>query len=92
MVGTVTSQRAKIEEVRESLGRYCREKLGDPSAIIEFIPTEFFDFFEAVVISPKFKKMPYTERLKAVMDFLRTDPQLPKEALHSVSRILTEEE
>ena len=92
MVGTVTSQRLKMEQVRQVLIRFCREKLGDDSPIIEFIPIDLFDYFEAVVISPKFKKMPYTERLKAVMGFLSADPQLPKDALHSVSRILTEEE
>jgi hypothetical protein len=92
MVGTVTSQRLKMEQVRQALIRFCREKLGDDSPIIEFIPIDLFDYFEAVVISPKFKKMPYSERLEAVFEFLLADPQLPREALNAVSRILTEVE
>lgn len=92
MVGTVTSQRTKIEQVRAALERFCREKLGDLSAIIDFVPTDFFDFFEVVVISPKFKKMPYSERVEMVMKSLSSDPQLPRDSFTSISRILTEDE
>ncbi len=91
MVGTITKQLAKMERVREALMRFCREKLGDPSPIIELMPIDVLDFFEAVVISPKFQDMAYSERLEAVSEFLRSAPELEEGDLNRVSRILTEE-
>lgn len=92
MAGTLIANRAIMERMREAVKRYTAKELGDPTPIIDIYPDDETGKFVIVVASPHFKSIPYTTRLKAVLNFLFSDPATSKEDLLEISRIMPESE
>jgi len=91
MAGTLVFSKPRVERLRQALQRYCQQELKDPSATVEVLPeAEFPDMLIApVVISSEFRKMSATGRQISVWKFMRKDPDVTREDLSAISRIIT---
>jgi len=89
MAGTMIVSKMLLERLRTAFRRYGNEVLGDPDITIDFLPTEFEDYFEVLITSPKFQSMRVTERQNSVWKFLRAAPEVTDKDLRGVSRIAT---
>jgi hypothetical protein len=76
-----------LERLRAAFKRYGTEVLGDPDITIDFLPTEFDEYFEVLLTSPKFQSMRITERQNSIWKFLRATPEVTDEDLRLLSRI-----
>jgi len=61
--------------------------LSDPDITVDFLPTEFEEYFEALLTSPKFQNMRITERQNSIWKFLRAAHEVSDKDLRHVSRI-----
>jgi hypothetical protein len=82
------ARRAQVERLCQALRRYCEQVLGDPSAIVDVVPDEEMPdmLIVPIVASSAFKKLPETERLKSIFEFLSKDPEVTREDWSGISR------
>ncbi len=92
MAGTLIANRALMERMRDAVQRYSLNELDDPAPIIDIFPEAETGKFVIVIASPQFKRIPYTARLKSVLNFLFSDPATSKEDLLEISRVMPESE
>lgn len=92
MAGTAIIDKNTPERLRETFQRYGREVLGDANITVDFFPTECEGNVGVSLSSPKFEKMPFTERQNSVWGYLRNDPKTNKNDIFVISRIATETE
>ncbi len=87
MAGTMIINKKLLERLRAAFKRYGNEVLGDPDITIDFLPTEFEEYFEVLLTSPRFQNMRITERQNSVWKFLRAAPEVNDKDLRYISRI-----
>lgn len=89
MAGTMIVSKELLERLRSAFKRYGKEILGDPDITVDFLPTDFEEYFEALLTSPKFQGMRITERQNSIWSFLRAAHEVTDKDLRYVSRIAT---
>jgi len=92
MARTMIVNKQLLDRLRTAFTRYGMQILADPNITINFFPTEFEEYFEVLLTSPKFQGMSVTERQNSIWSFLRADPSVSNEDLNRVSRIATSAE
>jgi len=92
MAGTMMVDKKLLDRLRAAFKRYGSAVLEDPSITVKFFPTEFAEFFDILLISPKFQNMGFAEQQDSVWDYLRSDPEVTNADLYFVTQIATESE
>jgi hypothetical protein len=92
MAGTMIVSKKLLERLRTAFKRYGTEILGDSDITIDFLPTEFEEYFEVLLTSPKFQSMGITERQNSIWKYLRSDPEISNDDLLFITRIATRTE
>jgi len=92
MVGTMMVSKKLLDRLRAAFKRYGSNVSGDPSITVKFFPTEFAEFFDVLLLSPKFQSMSFPEQQNSVWDYLRSDPEVTNADLYFVTQIATESE
>ncbi len=87
MAGIMIVNKKLLDCLRAAFKRYGTEVLGDPDITVDFLPTEFEEYFEVLLTSPKFQNMRITERQNSIWKFLRAAHEVTDKDLRHLSRI-----